>query len=234
MPCKDYKNALVEAAASGAELRGELRAHLVGCPDCRIAFEQERTLFSSIDAGLHATTNAEVPASLLPRVRAELDKTGEARSRWFRPWIFAAASIAIALAIFQFARPRHSGSDNRAKLTPQIEVPTTDPSHQNAGPARQTVSSKTSGSQSRVRRTLLYRVASSQPEVLVPPDEREALALLVARLEGRGDVAVALATPAPQTEDASVGVKPLQIKELEIKTLEERQIEVSDGAEQKQ
>jgi hypothetical protein len=234
MPCKHYKNALAEAAASGAEPQGDLRAHLAGCADCRIAFEREQALFSSIDAGVHVTANAEVPVSLLPRVRAELDKTVEAQRPWFRPWIFAAASITIALAIFQFARPRHSGSDNRAKLTPQIEVPTTNPSHQNAGPATQIVSSNMNGSQARVHRTLLRRVTSSQPEVLVPPDERVALALLVARLQERGDVAVALVTPVPQTEDASVGVKPLQIKGLEIKTLEERQTEVSVGAEQKQ
>ena len=86
----------------------------------------------------------------------------------------------------------------------------------------------------RVLSTPLRPVASSQAEVLVPPDEREALARFVATLQERGDVAVALLTPAPQTKDEPASLEPLQIKELEIKTLEERQTEVLDGAGQKQ
>ena len=70
MPCAHYKDALIEAAASGADLTSvptpdeetaALRAHLESCASCRAAFEQEQSLFSSIDAGLHAAANAEVP-----------------------------------------------------------------------------------------------------------------------------------------------------------------------------
>ncbi len=70
MLCKHYKVALIEAAASSAQPQGDLRAHLEACASCRAAFEQEQSLFASIDAGLHVAANAEVPASLLPRVRA--------------------------------------------------------------------------------------------------------------------------------------------------------------------
>jgi len=80
----------------------------------------------------------------------------------------------------------------------------------------------------------LRPVASSQPEVLVPPDEREAFARFVAVLGERREVAVALVTPAPQTKNEPTSLEPLQINGLEIKPLEERQTEVSDGAEQKQ
>ena len=72
MLCEHYKEALIEAAASGAEPHGDLRAHLDGCAGCRAAFEQEQALFASIDGGLRVTANADVPASLLPRVRARL------------------------------------------------------------------------------------------------------------------------------------------------------------------
>jgi hypothetical protein len=237
MPYKHYEDALIEAAATGAEPQGDLRAHLAGCADCRAAFEQERALFASIDAGLHVTANAEMPASLLPRVRASLDEAAAPQRRWFQTWIFAAASVVLALAIFQFARPHHSGRDNQAKQTPQIpasETPATNASHQNSGPATQIVSSNVNNTQTRVHSTFLRQVASSQPEVLVPPDEREAFARFVAVLGERREVARALVTPAPQTKDESAGLEPLQIKELEIKMLEERQTEVSDGAEQKQ
>ena len=82
MLCEHYKEALIEAAASGAEPHGDLRAHLDGCAGCRAAFEQEQALFASIDDGLRVTANADVPASLLPRVRAQLSGQSVARGSW--------------------------------------------------------------------------------------------------------------------------------------------------------
>ena len=236
MPCQHYKNALIEAAASGAEPQGELRDHLGVCLDCRGALEQEQSLFSSIDAGLRVTANADVPASLLPRVRAYLDEIVTTQRRWFQPWIFAAASIALALAIFLFARPHQSKPDSQAKQTPQIpasETPLKNTRPQISGQTTQIVSSNAK-SQTRVHSTLLRPVASSQPEVLVPPDEREAFARFVATLRERGEVAVALVTPAPQMKGEPASLEPLQIKRIEVKPLEERQTEASDRAEQKQ
>jgi hypothetical protein len=237
MPCKHYKDALIEAAASGDELQGDLRAHLAGCAECRAAFEQEQALFASIDTGLHITANADVPASLLPRVRARLNEAIAPRSHWFQPWIFAAASVALALAIFLFARPHRSGPNSQAKQTPQIpasETPVKNARPQISGPATQIVSSDANKPQTPLHSTFLQPVASSQPEVLVPPDEREAFARFVAVLRARREVAVALATPAPQSKGEPASLEPLQIKELEIKTLEERQTEASEGAGQKQ
>ncbi len=153
------------------------------------------------------------------------------------PLIFAAATVALAFAIFLAARPRYPRPDIQAKQTPQIPVngtPATSTRHQNSVQGTQIVSSNVNNSQARGHSTLLRPVASSQPEVLVPPDEREAFARFVAVLRERREVAVALATPAPQSKDEPASLEPLQIKGLEIKTLEERQTEVLDGAEQKQ
>jgi len=228
---------LIEVAAGGAEPQGELRVHLAGCADCRAAFEQEQSLFASIDAGLHVTANAAAPAALLPSVPARLDEAAAVQRRWFQPWIFVPASVALALAIFLFARPHHTGRDNRAKQTPQIPIykaPVTNTGHQNSGAGSQIVSSGVSNSQTPGHSTLLRPVASGQPEVLVPPDEREALARFVVVLQARREVAVALVTPATPTKDESASLEPLQINGLEIKPLEERQTVASDGAEQKQ
>ena len=237
MPCQHYKNALIEAAASGAQPQGDLRAHLAGCADCRAAFAQEQSLFASIDAGLHVAANAEVPASLLPRVRARLDEAVAKQRRWLQPVILAAASVALTFAIFLFARPHPSRPDNQAKQTPQIlgsETLVKNARPQVSGPATQIVSSTANKSQTRVHSTLLRTVASSQLEVLVPPDEREAFARFVAVLGERREVALALATPAPQTKDEPAGLEPLQINGLEIKLLAGTESEQSDGAEQKQ
>lgn len=76
--------------------------------------------------------------------------------------------------------------------------------------------------------TLLHAVASSQPEVLVPPDEREALARFVATVQERGDVAAALLAPAPKKNDALVSLDQLQIADVELKPLEGSETEVSD------
>ena len=235
MPCKHYKDALIEAAASGAEPPGELRAHLSGCVDCRAALEQEQALFASIDAGLHVAANAEAPASLLPRVRASLDKSAATQHHWLQPLIFATASTALAFAIFLFARPHPSRPDNQTKQAPQIpagKTPAENARPQISGPATKIVSSNVNSSQTRDHSTLLH-AASSQPEVLVPLDEGEALSRFIVVLQERREVAIALVTPAPQAKDRPASLGLLQINELDIKPLAGTESEQSDGAEQK-
>ena len=237
MPCQHYKDTLIESAANGSEPQGDPSAHLAGCADCRAAFEQEQALFASIDAGLQVVANSEVPASLLPRVLARLDKAAAPQRRWFQPVIFAAASVALAFAIFLLLLPPHSKRDNQAKQTPPIPAgmtPATIAPQQNSGSAPQIVSSNVNKSQTRVGSTILHPVAASQPEVLVPPDEREAFARFVAVLGERREVALALVTPAPQRKDEPAGLKPIQINGLDVKPLAGTESEQSDGTEQKQ
>ena len=74
MPCENYREALTEAAAADAVPSGELRSHLDACASCRVAFTEEQQLFAAIDTGVRASANAEVPASLLPRVRVQLNE----------------------------------------------------------------------------------------------------------------------------------------------------------------
>lgn len=107
MPFEHHKDALIEAAASGAEPQGELRAHLGACDSCRTAFEQEQSLFASIDAGLRTTANSEVPASLLPRVRAQLNGPSVSRRSWVPAWAVPAAAAALVLAIVSVRGRRH-------------------------------------------------------------------------------------------------------------------------------
>ena len=230
MPCEHYQNALIEAAASGTVPQGELRAHLAACAACRTAFAQEQSLFSSMDDGIRAAANSEVPASLLPRVRARLADEAVPRSRWTQPLIFAAASVALAFATFLVARPHHVKPDSQAKQTPQIpvrETPATNARGQDSGPAIAIVSSNVNNSGAPGRSTLLRPVASSQPEVLVPPDEREAFFSFVSTVQQHGDVAAALLAPSPKKQDGLVTVEPLQIAVLEVTPLEGRNAEIS-------
>ena len=100
MPCEHYKDSLIEAAASGVALQGHLRAHLAVCADCLSTFEQEQALFASIDAGLRVTANAEMPASLLPRVRARLDEESTPRRVWGTNWLVLASAAVMVVAFF--------------------------------------------------------------------------------------------------------------------------------------
>jgi hypothetical protein len=237
MPCEHYKDSLVEAAATGAEPQGELRAHLAACASCRSAFAQEQSLFASIDAGLYATANAEVPPSLLPHVRANLDEAVAPQRRWMQPLIFASASLALAILIFLMGRPQHTPPEIVAKQAPVVSAPTAPEISTNPQkvPTKDAEAAFVAPRHSRTTRnsTIPQIVASSKPEVLVPPDERVALARFVAMLNERSGAAAALLAPAPEKKDALVSVDLLQIAEIEVKPLEGQGSETPDRTEEK-
>ena len=238
MSCEHHKDALIEVAGSGAAPQGELRAHLDGCASCREAFDEEQSLFAAIDSGLHAAVNDEVPSSLLPRVRAQIDEVVEPRFRWLQPLVFVSAGVALAFVVFLMALPHHAPPEEVAKHGPMVVPAATAPATK-TNPEE--ISSE--GTQfaaipirhSRVSRnsTGVHSATSGNVEVLVPPDERKGLARLVATLNEHGDVAAFLAQR-PERKDALVTVDPLKISDIEIKPLEGTEIEDSDGAGEKQ
>lgn len=236
MPCEHYKNALIEVAASGAAPQGELRAHLDACASCRAVFADEQSLFGAIDSGLRAPANIEVPVTLLPRVRTNLDETMTTQHYWIRPLALASAGVALASLLLWIVRPNRPTPENLAKQTPAVPAP----AFPSAGTQKdiplstvQTTSAARAHSHAPRYSTLIRAVASSNPEVLVPPDEREGLAKLVATLSERRDVAAALLTQRPEKKDALVTVDPLRIADIEIKPLERTEAETSDGTGEK-
>ena len=98
MPCENYREALIEAAATGAAPSRELRLHMDACASCSAAFAEELQLFVAIDSGVRATANSEVPASLLPRVRARLNEHPATRRFWIPAWAAVAAVAALVFA----------------------------------------------------------------------------------------------------------------------------------------
>ena len=236
MPCEHYKDALVEAAAAGAAPQGEVRAHLDECAFCHSAFYEEQSLFAAIDSGLHSAANTEVPVSLLPRVRASLEAAVAPRRRWMQPFVLASAGVALAFLLLFVVRSHGPVPNKVAKQTPATSTPKAPVAgtHKDISPSTVQVAS-TSPNHFHTPRTstVMRSAASSNPEVLVPPDEREGLAQLVATLNEHRDVAAALLAQRPRKKDVPVVVDPLQISDIEIKPLEGTETEASDGAGEK-
>ena len=238
MPCQHYKDALIDVAASGAAPQGELRAHLAECASCRAAFDGEQSLFAAIDSGLYSAASTEVPPSLLPRVRAQLDEVVVPRFRCLQPLVFASASVALAFVVFLMARPHHATPEEIAKHSPiVVPAPTVPPTRENpegiSSEGTQVAAFPVRHSHLARNSTGVHSAASGNVEVLVPPDEREGLAKLVATLNQDRDLAAAFFAQRPEKKDTPVAVDPLQISDIEIKPLEGTEAETSDSTGEK-
>jgi hypothetical protein len=187
MPCESFQSALSEAAA-GAPASAALRSHLIVCADCRAALAAEESLFASIDTGLRSAANAEVPASLIPSVRARLNEPAP-RKRWLLPVLVpvAAALLLVALAARSFrhtsANPSQSAPLNAAaSVAPQAparSVPSRKDSLSATHPDREPRVAASSPTPRRAAVTLAKAETSKVlevPEVLVSRDQEMLLA----------------------------------------------------------
>jgi anti-sigma factor RsiW len=237
MPCENYREALTEAAAADSALSRELRSHLDACPSCRAAFTEEQQLFASIDTGLRARASSDVPPTFLPRVRASLENASGSQRRWAPFLIFAAASAAIVLSVFIATRPRHAINDTQARQNssaqPGEQPVTSDRSEANGTSA---IAAFSHSYRAAPRRNSIpaNSASSSQLEVLVPPEEREAFARFISSQHGRSEVVIAVVVPAGDNKGTLLSLKPLEIAELEVTPLEALASEVPDGTEEKQ
>ena len=230
MPCEHYQNALIEAAATGFEPKGELRAHLAACAACRTAFAQEQSLFFSVDEGLRAVANPEVPASLLPRVRARLaDEAAPIRSRRFPTFVLAGAAVmVVALLVARTAwhtnveqPPSNTASDSTTSSAVRQQ-----PQAQNSNAA--TPVTGNSGAHPQVAATRIpAHLASratrdSMPEVLVPPDQEVLLVSYAEQWRQRKRLPL-VAADFDVTNLSPLQIAPIQISQLDVKLMAEEQ-----------
>ena len=227
MSCEHHKDALIEAAASGVEPQGELRAHLAGCAGCRAAFEQERLLFASIDSGLRVAANAEVPVSLLPRVRARLDVESVVPTRrWAGNWLVLASAAVIAAGIFVARvawRPvvrenpsmntTEKGPSAPAARSPHVDAHNSERiAKNNPSPEQRTLVAENSPKGGMTRR--------SGSEVLVPKDQEVLLAEYAEQWRQRKHAPL-LTQDSDATILAPLQVAQIRIAELDVKLLAE-------------
>jgi len=230
MPCEPYKVALIEAAASGLEPKGELRAHLAACGACRTAFAQEHALFSSIDAGLHAAANAEVPTSLLQRVRVRLaDEPAPIRS-WRLPSMVLAGAAAIVVALLLARTAWHTNIEqpppSSASNSTMSSAVRQQPQDQNSNAEPPVTGNSVARPQVAAIR-IPARPASpitrdAMPEVLVPRDQELLLATYAEQWTQRKRAPL-LAANFEATSLSPLQITPIQITQLDVKLMAEEQ-----------
>ncbi len=221
--CGDYRTVLTDAAAAAVEPSLELRSHLDACASCRAAFAEETQLFAAIDSGLRSAANAEVPVSLLPRVRVQLNEQRVPH----RTWIPAGAAMAAAVAIFAvIVFVRGFGRDSASRN------PAENPSAHSDAPVQiqpappVVASTETTSPPTRIKRRRADKAAPSvepvQAEVarvLIPAGQKRAMdAWLVEVRQGRVKADVLLAGNSEKALE-ELQVPPIDISPIEMKPL---------------
>jgi hypothetical protein len=230
MPCEPYQNALIEAAACRTAPQSELRAHLATCAACRTAFAQEESLFSSIDTGIRATANAEVPTSLLPRVRAGLaDEPAPIRS-WRFPSFVLAGVAAMVVALLVARTAWHTNIEqpppNSASNSTTSSTATQQPQNQSSNAAPPVTGNSVAPPQEAATRIPVHptslATSDSKPEVLVSPDQEVLLVSYAEQWRQRKRLPL-VAANFDATNLSPLQIAPIQISQLDVKLMAEEQ-----------
>jgi hypothetical protein len=230
MPCEPFQDALTEAAATGAEPQGDLRAHLKNCPACQAAFKQEQSLFAAIDSRVRVVANAEVPASLLPRVRARLDEMAVPKQAWSPKWFVLAGASAMLAFLFvtqTLWRTNIEPTPVRTATNASTPGPVVLPPERHDLNALPSVSKnsvlppRTAG-----RWNLVPGEArpsrKAAPEVLVPRDQEDLLVSYASQWNQRKRAPLVAASFDP-TNLPPLQIAPIQIAQLDVKFMTEEQ-----------
>ena len=174
-----------DAALSGS-LRADFDAHLRDCAACREEFGRMRTLLQAINANLSSTVAAEPSPQLLASVRQRITEQPQPhrapswlpRSAWLTT---AGASAALAILLFavrtthKFNQSPRGSVPNQVASLSTLNQPTVPPTR---GPIASTASTERRKSATMLARhssprTLRY--SAPEPEVIVEPDQMQAI-----------------------------------------------------------
>jgi hypothetical protein len=237
MTCRRYAAALIDLAASGSEPNAELRAHLLACPSCRAVLQRERDLFTSIDTSLRASASAEVPAAFVQRVRAVVNQQPTpTRVLFLRPRVvFAVAAATIILFSFAYSTRRANVTSEENSTTQRHQRPSNALPPKPTAPPLNPASPHVPSSIAETRRNHASTgdprpspSAQPDPEILVSNDQEILLARYVEQLRQRTSLPPLASVPAPApdsdlSQTPALQFSPIQIAQLDVKPLEERQ-----------
>ena len=226
MPCEKFHDAIAEAAAGRVQLQKELRSHLEGCGACSAAFAFEQSLYASIDSGVRAVANSEVPSSLLPIVRVRLrDEAIPERGRIFS-WpslvggTLAACALVLTVAVWQSRNGREGNSISTISSEPTVALPS------NRLPS--TPSSAVWSSNSMKRGALRSPQSAARGEntildeprfeIIVPKDQELLLASYAKEMRGKSRRTL-IEEDSQELEPAALQIESIQIAQLDVKPL---------------
>jgi hypothetical protein len=226
MLCDHNKEGLIDAIAEGSPLPPHLRANVEACADCHEVVEREQLLAAAIQAGIRRSANAEVPPCFLSGLRVRLaQEPAPARpSRFLTKWVWATAAAALLLAMMPGLRPRGSPVERVEHHVP--------PPVREQGSASQASSAlrsfaiadaahiaHASSGRKMADTPRSAGTPSTQLEVLIPTEERDAYTRFVSATAGRGEIVIAPAMITAENQASHLGIEPLQMAQLRVTPL---------------
>ncbi len=233
MPCERYRDALTDVAAGLAASPG-VEAHLGSCEACREELQGLRQALAMADAELAGLLAAEPTPELAARIRPGGGGDGA----------FVALALRLAVARHGRGRPAARGPRPRdepphcrphrrpewsveshqqepaasPRATQAVDQPLAPPAAARSVPGVDGKGLVTPRSADRIGRRGVSRPAVSQPEVLVPTSEAEALLRFAAHVQTRAvspDSLLVADLSAPLPEPKGVEIEPLVIVPLD-------------------
>jgi hypothetical protein len=220
MVCARFNSALNEVAAGGRS-DAALDAHVAGCAHCTKELAALRQLLAIADDELSLPATVEPSASFVPRIRAAVRESGSARARhllWLWPSLATAAALVMTFILFVVVRPQY-------KPVLRVEQPQSAPVVQTAAaPMREPASEPKVANAEHVPamispRRAIQRRAPTEPEVLVPAGESQALLQLI-ELVNRQKVASGLLRTSDEPSPDLAALTPITVKPIEIVPLD--------------
>jgi hypothetical protein len=218
MNCQQSQKGILDVLAAGeAKLPGAVAAHQQDCAACQAYYKSQARLFRQLEEGLTAIANEEVPASLVPRVRARLDEEPPQRYSWMPGWGAAAAAVILGVSLgFVLHRTNHHAvlRENVPVAARGVENPVP-----GVRPPRKVVTPSLNQGHEHGR-PFAAVAKSSEPEVIVLPEEQAAFAKFVRQLPEQQEVILAVPHAAPANDDLPAEIASLEIEGLEVKPLD--------------
>ena len=238
MPCERYRDALTDAAAGGA-VGAPLEAHLTACPACASELASLRRLMAAADDELSALAAAEASPGLRVRIREAVAEPSAIAPafRWSFAWTATAAAV-LALAVLGVWRMSVArgpalptvavnGPSAPASTPPSVE-PAADAAPSSvavvgvpasAEPAAARFPSESTHKATSVREAaVVRRSARTEPEVLVPAGEQEALlhyVALVHQNKAEPTALLAVGRPSLALSQQDLVIAPVEIAPLD-------------------
>jgi anti-sigma factor RsiW len=222
MFCESWRETLSAAAVSGEALPREAQAHLAACASCRAALADEQQLFALMDSGLRSIANIETPASLLPKVRAQIAEPPPVKTWWIPVLAFATTAVAlVAVVIFS-----HVSRTKEQSATAVVSPEEIRRANRASVPPIQTAETPVP-LQNRKGNTPVHKVvAQPSPDIIVSTDEQTSLQTYLSRFRARAgnSVALVMAKTEPTAE-----IKPLEISEIKMPQLTIEQLQAGES-----